>query len=390
MSLLIKNIGELFDGNKIIKDTCVYIDNGKIRSIGKEIEADEIIDAEKKFVMPGFIDSHTHAIFHGSREFEIEWKIEGVGYKEIAERGGGIYYTVEETRKAGRNELKKETMKRVNEMIKYGTTTVEIKSGYGLDKKNEIKLLEIINEVNEHSKATVIPTFLAHAIPDEMDADYFVDMVINEILPEISKKNLAVFCDVFCENGYFNLNQSKKILLKGKEYGLLPKIHADEFSCIGCSKLASEIKAVSADHLLMTGEEEMRMLAKSNVVATLLPATPFVLNESYPKARKMISNNVEIALATDMNPNCYITNMQFIIQLACYKMKMRVIDALKAVTLNSAKALKMDDKIGSIENGKNADIIIMDIPSYLFIPYKIGVNHVNTVIKNGEIIYSQE
>lgn len=390
MSLLIKNIGELFDGNKIVKNTCIYIDNGKISSVGKEVKADEVIDAEKKFVMPGFIDSHTHAIFHGSREFEIEWKIEGASYAEIAERGGGIHYTVEETRKAGKNELKKETMERINEMIIHGTTTVEIKSGYGLDKENEIKLLEVIKEVNKCSKATVVPTFLAHAIPDEIDADYFVDMIINEILPEIKKRNLAVFCDVFCEKGYFSVAQSKRILMEGMKYGLLPKIHADEFSCIGCSRLASQINAVSADHLLMTGEEEMKMLAESNVVATLLPATPFILNEPYPKARKMIENNVDVALATDMNPNCYVTNMQFIIQLACYKMKMKVIDALKAVTLNSAKALKMENIIGSIEKGKNADIIIMDIPSHLFIPYKVGVNLIDTVIKNGEIIYSQE
>lgn len=385
MSLLIKNIGELFDGEKIINNTCIYIENGKIVSIGKEEKADEIIDAKGKFVMPGFVDCHTHAIFSGYREFEIEWKIKGLSYYEIAKKGGGIWYTVEQTRKASKEELKKETKKRIKEMMQYGTTTIEIKSGYGLDEKNEIKLLEVINEINKEVKVDIIPTFLAHAIPKDMDSDSYTEYVINEIIPKIGERRLAKFCDVFCEKGYFNVEQSRKILGEGKKYGMLPKIHADEFSCIGCSKLAAEIKAISADHLLMTTKKEMEMLAKAGVIATLLPATPFVLDTSYPNAKEMEKVGVRIALATDFNPNCYVQNMQFIVQLACYKMKMLPLNALKASTLEAAKALCLKN-VGAIKEGYKADILIMDIPSHLFIPYKVGVNMVKRVIKNGSLL----
>ena len=389
MSLLIKNIGELFDGYKVMKNTCIYIENGLIADIGKEREADEIIDAGNKFVMPGFVDCHTHTVFAGYRDFEVEWKIEGLSYQEIAEKGGGISYTVEETRRASKERLKKEAMQRIKEMIAHGTTTLEIKSGYGLDKNSEIKMLEVIEELNRKMPIDIIPTFLAHAIPHDADAEEFTQEIVEEMIPEIGKRKLAKFCDVFCEKGYFSVEQSKKILMEAKKYGMLPKIHADEFTCMGCSRLAAEIKAASADHLLMTGEEEMRLLASAGVVATLLPATPFVLNEGYPNARSMIDNGVIVALATDMNPNCYTLNMQFVVQLACYKMRMKPLEALRAATLNAAKALKMDDSIGSIEVGKKADLLIMNVPSHTFIPYKIGVNLVEKVIKEGKIIYSK-
>jgi len=389
MSLLIKNIGELFDGYKVMKNTCIYIENGLIADIGKEREADEIIDAGNKFVMPGFVDCHTHTVFAGYRDFEVEWKIEGLSYQEIAEKGGGISYTVEETRRASKERLKKEAMQRIKEMIAHGTTTLEIKSGYGLDKNSEIKMLEVIEELNRKMPIDIIPTFLAHAIPHDADAEEFTQEIVEEMIPEIGKRKLAKFCDVFCEKGYFSVEQSKKILMEAKKYGMLPKIHADEFTCMGCSRLAAEIKAASADHLLMTGEEEMRLLASAGVVATLLPATPFVLDEGYPDARSMIDNGVIVALATDMNPNCYTLNMQFVVQLACYKMRMKPLEALRAATLNAAKALKMDDSIGSIEVGKKADLLIMNVPSHTFIPYKIGVNLVEKVIKEGKTIYSK-
>ncbi len=389
MSLLIKNIGELFDGHKIVKKTCIYIEDGMIVDIGRERKADEIIDAENKFVMPGFVDSHTHAMFAGYRDFEVDWKIEGLSYQEISRRGGGIAYTVEETRRASKEKLKLEARRRIEEMIAHGTTTMEIKSGYGLDKNSEIKMLEAINELNREMPIDIVPTFLAHAIPHGKDAEEFTQEIVNEILVEAGERNLAKFCDVFCEKGYFSVEQSRKILMAAKEYGMIPKIHADEFACIGCSRLAAELKAASADHLLMTGEEEIRLLASAGVVATLLPATPFVLNERYPDARKMIGNGVTVAIATDMNPNCYVLNMQFIVQLACYKMRMKPLEALKASTLNAAKALKMDESVGSIEEGKKADILIMDVPSHTFIPYKIGVNMVEKVIKEGKIIYSK-
>ena len=387
MSLLIKNIGELFTGYEIIKNTCIYIENGKIKSIGKEEKADEVIDAENKFVMPGFVDCHTHAIFSGYREFELEWKIEGMNYQEIASKGGGIWYTVEQTKKASKEKLKEETTKRIREMLKYGTTTAEVKSGYGLDLENEIKILEVINEINA---IDIIPTFLAHAIPKDMKEKEYVDYIVNEILPKVAEKNLAKFCDVFCEKGYFSIEGTKKILEEAKKYGMLLKMHADEFSCIGCSKLAAKLKVISADHLLKIGKEEMKEMAKANVMATLLPAVPFVLNTCYPKAKEMMKKGMEISLATDLNPNCYVLNMQFIVQLACYKLKMKPIEALKAATINAAKSIKMDDKVGSIEIGKKADIIIMNIPTHLFIAYSFGGNLAWMVIKNGRIIVENQ
>ncbi|RLF50398.1 MAG: imidazolonepropionase [Thermoplasmata archaeon] len=383
MDLLIKNIGILFNGYKFIRDTSVYIENGLIKSIGKNERAEEVIDANGNFVMPGFIDSHTHIAFAGYRDFEIEWKIAGLSYEEIARRGGGILYTVEETRKASEERIIKEMEERAREMFMHGTTTIEVKSGYGLDKKNEIKLLEAINELK--SNATIIPTYLAHAIPHGYDSEEYTGYVIEEILPEAGK--LARFADVFCEKGYFNVEQSERILKEAKQHGMLPKIHADEFSCMGCSRLAAKLKAISADHLLMADDESLMEMKKAGVVATLLPATPFVLNEEYPNARKMLNMGLNVAIATDMNPNCYVGNMQFIIQLAVYKLKMPIVDALKAATINAAKALNLKD-VGSIEYGKKADLIIFDAPSPNFIPYYIGKNLVKTVIKEGRV-YSQ-
>ncbi|MEM2934968.1 MAG: imidazolonepropionase [Candidatus Thermoplasmatota archaeon] len=384
MSLLIKNIGEIFDGYCIKKEKYIYIEEGKIKSIGEKRKADEIIDASNNFVMPGFVDCHTHAVFAGYRDFEIEWKIEGVSYKEIAERGGGILFTVRETRKASRERIKRESKKRVEEMIKHGTTTAEIKSGYGLDLKNEVKLLQVINEID---KIDVIPTFLAHAIPEGENENDYVDYVLNEVIPYIGKRKIAKFCDVFCEKGYFSVDSSRKILQAGKKYGMIPKIHADEFSCIGCAKLAGEIKAASADHLLKASLNDLKFMAKNGVVAVLLPLVPFLLGEDFPPYKNMKKSGVDIAIATDLNPNCYIANMQLAVQIACYKMRVKIIDALKYATINSAKALKMEKYVGSIEKGKKADLIITNIPSSSFIAYKIGVNFVDKVIKNGEIIY---
>lgn len=390
MSILIKNIGELFDGHTIRKHTSIFIEDGRIEGIGKEEKADEVIDAHGRFVMPGFIDSHTHAVFAGYRAFEMEWKTEGLSYQEIARRGGGIGYTVRKTKEASAQQLKEESMERVQEMLRHGTTTMEIKSGYGLDMKNELKMLEVIDELHREAPVDIVPTFLAHAVPEDADPDEFVQLIVEKMLPEVGKRKLARFCDVFCETGYFTVEQSRQILSEARAYGMQPKIHADEFSCTGCSRLAAELHAVSADHLLMTGEKEMHLLAEAGVVATVLPATPFVLHEKYPDVNCMLRHGLSVALATDLNPNCYVTSMQFIVQLACYQMRMKPLDALRAVTLNAARALAMEREVGSIEEGKRADVVIMDVPSHLFIPYKVGVNLVSMVIKNGNIVYSQQ
>ncbi|MCD6512714.1 MAG: imidazolonepropionase [Thermoplasmata archaeon] len=388
MDLLIRNIGKIFDGRKIINEKEIYIENGKIKKIGGKERAEEVIDADGNLVMPGFIDSHTHIAFAGYRDFEINWKVEGASYMEISKRGGGILYTVRETKKATKERIKKEMMERARDMFHHGTTTIEVKSGYGLDRENEIKLLEAINEMD--AEATIVPTFLAHAIPEEMNEEEYTDYVIDEIIPEVGERKLARFADVFCEEGYFSVTSSERILRAAMQHGMTPKIHADEFSCCGCSRLAALLKAASADHLLETGEEEMKLLASNNVVATLLPATPFVLNEKYADAVKMIENGVDIAIATDMNPNCYVSNMQFIIQLAVYRMRIPVITALKAATLNGAKALGIDDMKGSIEVGKDADILITSVKTPEFIPYHVGSNLIDVVVKDGVPYYLKQ
>ncbi len=333
--------------------------------------------------MPGFVDPHTHLVFSGSREFELDMKLRGFSYMDILKKGGGIFYTVTETRKASEASLIEQSKKRLDNMLKHGTTTCEAKSGYGLDTETEIKILKINEKLNKKHPVDIVSTFLgAHAVPEEYSADEYVDIVIDEMIPKV--KELACFCDVFCEKDVFTVEQSKKILDAGKKYGLIPKIHADEIVDTGGAALAAEVGAISADHLLHSNEQGIKQMIKQGVVGVLLPGTPFTLMmKEYTDARKMINMGLPIALATDLNPNCWIENMQFIIQLACYNMKMTPAEAITASTFNAACAIGLNAKIGSLEIGKQADIIVLDCPSHLFIPYHIGVNLVNTVIKNG-------
>jgi len=402
VDILIKNANELITlkgPNKprikkqmsnlsIIKDGSIAIKDGKIVDVGKNLRynAENIIDASGKIVMPGFVDPHTHVVFAGSREFELEMKLRGVSYMDILKKGGGIFYTVRETRKASEESLFKQSKKRLDTMLSYGTTTCEAKSGYGLDTKNELKILNVQKKLNETHKIDVVSTFMgAHAVPKEQQPDDYVDVVINEMLPKV--KGLAKFCDVFCEKGVFTIEQSKKILMAGKKHGLTPKIHADEIVDTGGAYLAANIGAISADHLLKSSEKGLREMAKKSVIGVLLPGTPFsLMMQKYADARKIISLGVPVALATDLNPNCWTENMQFIIQLACLNMKMTPAEAITASTFNAACAIKMNDKLGSLEKGKQADIIILDCPIYNFIPYHFGVNLVETVIKKGIII----
>lgn len=391
--LLIKNASEVFLPHGVKKNASILIENGRIKEIGRNIErrGAEVIDAEGKTILPGFVDCHTHAVFSGSREFELEMKLEGLSYADIAARGGGINYTVRETRRASKEKLVEEAKKRLDRMLEYGTTTVEIKSGYGLDLKNEIKILEAIKELNDKHVIDIVPTFLgAHAVPPETSKEDYVDHIINEMIPVVSEKKLAHFCDVFCEKGYFGIEEGKKILNEGKKHGLLPKIHADEFSSYGGAELAAEIKAVSADHLLMASENGIKKMAEAGVTAVLLPAVPFSLfQEKYANAKEMINNGVRVALATDLNPNCWTESMQFIIQLACFKMKMNAREAINAATLNAAYAIKMEKEVGSIEVGKKGDFVIIDAPSHTFLTYHFGVNMTEMVIKNGCIVWER-
>ncbi len=372
----------------ILRNCSLAIHDGIIVDVGRNLryKADTVIDASGKLVMPGFVDPHTHVVFAGSREFELNLKLAGVPYMEVLKRGGGIFYTVEKTRKASPNQLVSQSKKRLDTMLRYGTTTCEAKTGYGLDVKNELKLLRVQQRLYETHPMDLVSTFLgAHAIPKEMDADQYVTNIIEEMLPKT--KGLARFCDVFCEKGVFTVAQSKKILLAGAQQGLLPKIHADEIVNTGGALLAAKVRAISADHLLQSSDAGIRALAENRIVGVLLPGTPFCLMmEQYAPARKLIDGGVPVALATDLNPNCWTENMQMIIQLACLKMRMTPAEAIVASTFNAACAIGMQQYIGSLENGKHADVIILDCPNHQFLPYHFGVNLVQTVVKRGVVL----
>ena len=372
----------------IINNGSIAINDGKIVEIGKNLNysAEKTIDAHGKTVMPGFVDSHTHLVFAGSREFELDMKLKGFSYMDILKEGGGIFYTVNETRKASDDQLIKESKNRLDTMLLHGTTTCEAKSGYGLDTKTELKILKVQKQLQKLHPIDIVSTFLgAHAIPKESSSDEYVNQIIDEMLPKT--KGLARFCDVFCEKGVFTVDQSRRILEAGKEFGLIPKIHADEIVDTGGAGLAAKVGAVSADHLLMSSDTGLKAMARSGVIGVLLPGTPFsLMMKNYSNARKTIKLGVPVALATDLNPNCFTENMQFMVQLACLNMKMTPAEAVTAATFNSGCAIGLNDRIGSLEPGKQADILILNCPNHTFIPYHFGVNLVDTVIKNGSLI----
>jgi len=402
VDILIKNANELITlkgKNKprikkemsnlgIINRCSIAIKDGKIFDVGKNIKYKSlnVIDAEGKSVLPGFIDPHTHLVFAGSREFELNMKLKGLKYMDILKKGGGIVYTVSMTRKATNKELLNQSKTRLDNMLIYGTTTCEGKSGYGLDTETELKILKVQKKLCEIHPMEIVSTFLgAHAVPKEYETNDYVNLIIDEMLPKV--KNFASYCDVFCEKGVFSVGQSKKILEAGKLHGLAPKIHADEIVDTGGAALAAEVGAISADHLLMSNDYGLKQMAKKGVIGVVLPGTPFsLMMKDYAPARKMIDIGIPLALATDLNPNCWNENMQFIIQLACLNMKMTPAEAITAATFNAACAIGLNDKVGSLEKGKQADVIILDCPNHRFIPYHFGINLVETVIKKGRII----
>jgi imidazolonepropionase len=309
---------------------------------------------------------------------------------EILQSGGGIQKTVRETRDATVDTLVSEAQKRLDTMLKHGTTTVEAKSGYGLRLDAELNSLLAIKQLDKIHPIDLVPTFLgAHAIPPEYSdkAEDYIDLVISEMLPEVANQNLAEFCDIFCEQGVFNVEQSRKLLNAAIRVGLKLKLHVDEFVALGGAELAAELKACSADHLAMSSDHGLIALADAGVMGVLLPGTPFAIMEKhYPDARKMIEFKVPLALATDLNPNCFTESMQFIISLACYNMKMLPAEAITAATINAAHAVDRQDQVGSLELGKRGDLTIFDVPNYHHIPYHFGINQVKTVVKNGKIV----
>jgi imidazolonepropionase len=392
-------LGEQMKNLGIIKDGGVAVNEGKIVAVGKtreikrKFEGKETVDADGKVVMPGFVDPHTHLVFAGSREEEFEMRIHGSTYMEILERGGGILKTVRETRKASRDELVESCKKTLDIMLEHGTTTVEAKSGYGLTTIDEVKCLEVMKVLNEKHPIDIVPTFLgAHAIPLEYknNPEEYVDLVINEMIPEVASRKLAEFCDVFCEKGVFDTSRSRKILLKGKEQGLTPKLHADEMTRLGGAELAAEVGAISASHLLFSSDNGLKAMAKQGVTAILLPGASFsLMTGRYADARKMISWGVAVALGTDYNPSCWIESQQIVIALACHQMRMTSSEAITGATINAAHAVDRAQTVGSLEAGKKADIAVLKAPNHKFLGYRFGTNLVDKVIKNGKLVVNE-
>jgi imidazolonepropionase len=409
MNLIIKNIKQLVTVRSngmpvksgkdmrdlgIIERATVLIQNGLFTWIGSSTEFDQtvdehidILDASELVGLPGFVDSHTHLLFAGTREDEFAIRIEGKSYQEIAEAGGGILSTVQATRTATKKELKRIARRHVDTMLTEGTTTVEIKSGYGLNEKDEIKMLDAINDLAEECLMDIVPTFLgAHAVPSEFtnNSDAYVDLICTRMLPYIAQRKLAKFCDVFCEQGYFSIEQCRRIFTTAKPLGIRNKIHADQLTQIGASKLAAEVNAVSADHLEQIDDAGIAALKQSGTIATVLPGVSFFLNDKYPPARKIIDAGVPLAIASNFNPgSCMSYSMPMMMTIACTHMSMTPEEALTASTLNGAAALGLSEKLGSIEVGKQADIVLYDIPGYRYLAYHFGTNHVAKVIKHG-------
>jgi imidazolonepropionase len=392
--------GEEMQDLGIIREGAVAARRGKIVWVGptdellrsvKPIAFSRLISAHGKTVMPGLVDPHTHLVFAGSRENEFAMRIQGKSYAEIAAAGGGINATVSATRKASAEDLQAGARHALDRMLTLGTTTVEAKSGYGLDLDTELKMLEVIRELDEEGPMTVIPTFMgAHEIPPEYrhDPEAYVDLVVTRMIPEIATRKLARFCDVFCESGVFSVEQAERILQAAKSAGLEPRVHADELTDLGGAAMAARVRARTADHLLCASDDGIHQMAQAGVVAVLLPGTAYFLHvQRYARARDMLAAGVPVALATDFNPgSCMTESLPLILNMACTQMRMLPAEAITAATINAAWAIGEEDCAGSLEAGKQADILILDAPTHEHLCYHFGVNLVEVVIKNGKVV----
>lgn len=384
----------------VIENGSVLIEEERIVAVGayEQLEADfpelikkaETIDATGKIVMPGLVDCHTHLVHGGTREQEFNMRLNGSTYMEIMNAGGGIHATTKRTRETSFDELYEKTMQHLDVFLKHGVTTVEAKSGYGLDWETEKKQLEVAKELQATHNIDVISTFMgAHAVPRDYKGreDEFVDVVIHDMLPKVAELELAEFNDVFCEKGVFTPEQSQRILEAGKALGLTPKIHADEIEPYQGAELAAEVGAISAEHLLVASDEGIRKMAEAGTIAVLLPGTAFFLRAPFARGRLMIDEGVPVAISTDFNPGSSPTmSLPFIMNLACMHMGMTLEEVLTATTINAAYALNRGEQIGSLEAHKKADVLILDVENYKQLQYFYGMNHTHTVIKNGQVV----
>ena len=405
--LLIENIGELVTvagstrrGKEAMRDirvlsgpASVLIRDGKIVYAGPAADCPHVepevdrIDAEGHCVLPGFVDSHTHLVFGGFREDEFQWRLAGESYMSIMEKGGGIAATTTATREASAEELTEAALLHLRSMLRMGVTTMEAKSGYGLDKETELRQLEVAKRLDEMQPIDVVSTYLgAHDIAPEYegDPDGYIDFIIREMLPLVKEKGLARNVDIFTEKNVFDLEQSRRLLTAAKDMGFATKMHADEIYPLGGAGLAADLGCLSADHLLKISDKDIDKMAKSQTVSTLLPLTAFSLMDDYAPARKMIDAGCAVALASDLNPgSCFSCSIPLMIALATIYMHMSVEEAVTALTINAATALGLQDEIGSIEEGKAGDVMILRYPSYKFLSYHFGMNIVETTVKGG-------
>jgi imidazolonepropionase len=390
----------------LVKNGAVLVRDGKIVTAGPQAEVErrpeakaaEKLDVGGRVVLPGFVDSHTHLIHAASRAEEYELKIQGASYEEIARKRGGILNSVKNLRAASQDALKKRAIAALEEFAAYGTTTVEAKSGYGLDVTSELKILRLHKELNREQPLEIVSTFLgAHVVPLEFrvkkdGAEQYLSLLMEKLLPEVVVGDLAEYCDVFCDRGAFTVGQSKKLLTKAKEHGLRPRLHAEQLSRSGATQLAVELEAASCDHLEQVNEADIRALAKSGTVATLLPGCDFHLGlEKYAPARKLIEAGAIVGLATDYNPGTSPTvSMTMILSLACSQLKMTPAEGIAAATINGAFALGREKTVGSLEAGKQADLAVYEVEDYREIPYYFGMNVCWMTMKSGEIVWAKD